>query len=224
MHCGKDPVTDQAQHFSRPFEAIVEASGSATDESTDAAYFERFHQDNADPWGLDNKWYEKRKREVLMATLPRERARRVLEIGCSTGAITARLRERADHVLAVDVSETALAKAADRLGGDPGVELRRTHLPAEYPDGQFDLVVLSEVGYYMSQSDFSQTLDRMVDSVSDGDVFVSCHYRRQHEGLPLSGESVHAQIAGRPELMQIARHVEPSFLIEVFFRRARGEN
>lgn len=209
------------QHFARPFEVFIEPAESERDSAT-PTYFEDFFQRHDDPWGLDSSWYEQRKRDILLACLPHRSAPRALEIGCASGAITERLRERAEHVLAIDVSDTALARAAERLGDDPRVTLRRAVLPAEWPDGEYDLVVLSEVGYYMSASDFAGTLDRTVDALADGGVFIACHYRYQNVEAPLTGDRVHAMIAARPELEQTVRHVESPFLIDVFRRRRRS--
>lgn len=209
------------RHFARPFEVFIEPPDSERDSAT-PTYFEDFFQRNDDPWGLDSSWYELRKRDLLLACLPHRSAPRALEIGCASGAITERLRERAEHVLAIDVSDTALARAAERLGDDPRVTLQRAILPAEWPDGEYDLVVLSEVAYYMSASDFAATLDRTVASLVDGAVFIACHYRYQNVEAPLTGDRVHAMIAARPELEQTVRHVESPFLIDVFRRRRRS--
>ena len=59
--------------------------------STPAGYFEEMYEGEPDPWGLRERWYEQRKRDLLLAALPDERLGAVLEIGCSTGLITARL-------------------------------------------------------------------------------------------------------------------------------------
>lgn len=201
----------------------AEASGPGRD-STTKTYFEDFFREKSDPWRLDTSWYERRKRDLLLACLPAPRANQVLEIGCAYGAITERLRERAEHVLAIDISETALARAAERIGDDPRVTLQRATLPAEWPDGVFDLVVMSEVGYYMSSSDLAESVERIMASLTDGGMFIACHFRPEnpHTEAPITGEHVHAVIAARPELERIVQHVEQPFLIEVFRRRERG--
>lgn len=209
------------QHFARPFEVFVEASDSEADDSATPAYFEQFHRRHDDPWGLDSRWYEKRKRDVLMSCLPQPSVARALEIGCAGGAVTAELRDRAEHVLAVDVSETALHRARARLGDDPRIELRQAQLPAEWPDGVFDLIVLSEVGYFWSHDDLAAAVDRIVDTLPDDGVLAACHWRHPFAEAPLTGDRVHAMIAARPELDQIVRHVEGDFLLDVFTRRRR---
>ena len=89
-------------HFDRPAEHFVLAAPGQS------AVFDRVHSDAEDPWDVDTSWYERRKREVLLGCLPRPRYERVLDIGCSTGALTAELAQRAGAVTAVDASDVAL--------------------------------------------------------------------------------------------------------------------
>ncbi|WP_151083376.1 PIG-L family deacetylase [Nocardioides cynanchi] len=153
---------------------------------------DRLHRDDPDPWGVDSRWYERRKRALLLAALPRERFRHVLEIGCSTGALTAALAERADRVLGVDRSVAALAAARQRLADLPGVAVADLDVPHAWPDEEpFDLVVVSEVGYFLSP----QALDALVDRVSTGlshdGVVVLCHWRHPVEGWVADADDVH---------------------------------
>ena len=51
---------------------------------------DRLHEEEADPWGAESRWYEQRKRDLVLAMLPRPDFDRTLEIGCSTGALAER--------------------------------------------------------------------------------------------------------------------------------------
>ena len=115
------------------------------------AYFERLYRVDPDPWAFDTSPYEAAKYAATLDALPRGRYAHAFEIGCANGALTARLAGRCDRVLAVDVAEAALARARERTAALRGVEVRRLAVPAEWPgDGPFDLVVVSEVGYYLA--------------------------------------------------------------------------
>ena len=35
-------------------------------------YFDRVYASSDDPWGFASRWYERRKRQLTMASLPRE--------------------------------------------------------------------------------------------------------------------------------------------------------
>lgn len=202
--------------FERPFEVFVEP-GDDDDAKWTTARFDAFHSRHDDPWGLASRWYERRKRALMLAALPRERFAHVLELGSATGVTTRALAERATTVLGVDASAVALEKA--RAGGVPaGVTFERHELPDDWPEGTFDLVVLSELAYYWTPEQFGRALDRIAACTSDDAVLVACHWRKTVEGTPLTGDDVHAAISARAEWRVLARHVEEDFLMDVLVR------
>lgn len=123
-------------------------------------YFAALYDGSSDPWGFDHRWYEERKRALTLAALPELRYRTAFEPGCSTGMLTRSLADRCDSLLATDVSEVALAVAAERLADLPHVRLARSALPAGWPEGEFDLVVVSEVLYYLGRQDLASVAAR----------------------------------------------------------------
>ena len=70
-----------------------------------------------------------------------------LEVGCSIGVLTHMLAERCDSLLGVDIVEDPLDAARSRCADQPHVRFRRMQVPAEWPEGCFDLMVFSEVLY-----------------------------------------------------------------------------
>ena len=115
--------------------------------------------------------------------LPRPRFGRALEVGCSTGALTEALSDRADHVVAVDRSETALRAATARLADRDDIEVARLDVPGEWPAGSFDLVVVSEVGYFLSPLALDRLVERVATSLAPDGVVVLCHWRHPRRGL-----------------------------------------
>lgn len=224
---------EMLRHAARPVEVLVEAAsaddqaepGRSPDQSRDRApdrslgrdFFDRFYTGRADPWGFETRWYEERKRGVLLASLPRPRFRSGLELGCSTGVLTAGLAERCDRMTGVDVAEAPLAAARRRLG--PDVELLRLDTPHDWPDGAFDLVVLSEVLYYYGREDLDRTLDRVLGSLTEDGVVVACHWRHDVPEYPLGGDEVAERVRARPELGVVAHHEEEDFVLDVLARR-----
>lgn len=184
--------------------------------STPRAWFERFYERNEDPWGFDSRWYEVRKRELLLASLPRQRYDHGLELGCSTGALTVSLAERCDALLAVDFAEAALEAAAARLGDRGDVELRRAELPAQWPEGTYDLIVLSELGYYWDAVDLEHAIGRMLRSLRPGGHLVACHWRHPVPAHPVTGDGVHVALRTQPDIRTLVHHEEEDFLLEVF--------
>ena len=78
-------------------------------------YFDALYEACDDPWGFRNRWYERRKRLLTMALLPRERYRRAFEPGCANGELSAQLAARCDSLLATDLNETAVRLASERV-------------------------------------------------------------------------------------------------------------
>ena len=72
------------------------------------AYFDAMYGHSADPYALRTRWYEQRKRAVLMAALPHPRYGRAYEPGCGAAELTVELATRCDHVLASDFSDNAV--------------------------------------------------------------------------------------------------------------------
>jgi len=150
------------------------------------------HRAEADPWGVDRRWYEERKRALLLALLPARRFARAWEAGCSTGALTQALATRCDHVVATDASAAALEAVRGRLGDVPGVELRLGDVAAPQPGASYDLVVVSEVGYFLSPAGLERLVDVVGDATTPDAVVVLCHWRHPVVGWPLDGADVHA--------------------------------
>lgn len=218
-------------HFDRPFEVYV--VGGATTlpiprtsavpparsrpagpvRSLGEDFFDDFYAGRSDPWGFESRWYEARKRAVTLASLPRERFRAGLEIGCSTGVLTEALSGRCDDLLGVDIAAAPLEVARRRLGDRARFEQLTT--PGEWPEGEFDLVVLSEVGYYSGPDDLSTMLDRAAGSLTPDGVLVLCHWRHPVREYPLGGDEVHAAAGRRDDLVNLVHHVEEDFVLDV---------
>ncbi|QCR18132.1 bifunctional PIG-L family deacetylase/class I SAM-dependent methyltransferase [Agrococcus sp. SGAir0287] len=175
---------------------------------------DRLHAQQAEPWGADARWYERRKRALVLATLPTERLGRVLEVGCSTGVMTAALAERADEVVAIDASGAALARAGERTAGLP-VRLLHGPVPETWPDGTFDLVVVSEVGYFLAPSALEALVDRVAATLAPVGAVLLCHWRHAVRGWPLDADAVHAAFDRAPIPPRAASYADGDVRIEL---------
>ena len=173
-------------------------------------YFDRVYSGAEDPWGFATRWYEQRKYALLLAALPAASYASALEIGCSVGVLTAQLAKRCTSLLALDASRAALETASARV--PPSVELRLATVPEDWPAGSYDLVVLSEVGYYLDRSDLGRLLDLVERDLSPGGTVLACHWRHPVPDYPLTGDEVHAALGRWPRL---ARIEEEDFLLDV---------
>lgn len=209
---------EEAPAEEAPAEDASAGEPAANDEGQSLAepFFEEFYAGQRDPWGFETRWYEKRKRALTMAALPRERFGSALELGCSIGMLTADLAERCDSITGVDIAEQPLQVARARLAGQPGVTFERRTLPAEWPEGSFDLIVISEVGYYLSAAELRELLERCRGSLTDGGVLVACHWRHPVEEYPLTGDQVHDALDALSGFERTVLHRERDFVLEVF--------
>ncbi|WP_341953556.1 bifunctional PIG-L family deacetylase/class I SAM-dependent methyltransferase [Salinibacterium sp. TMP30] len=207
------------EHFRRPLEAYVSHEIAPDGASLSREYFDTFYADKTDPWGFETRWYEQRKRALTLAALPRERFERALEVGCSIGVLTAQLAARCDQLLATDIAEQPLEIARKRLGNHSHVTFHQTAAHTEWPTGEFDLIVLSEVGYYFSVDALNDLVCRAAESLTPGGVLVACHWRHPVSDYPLTGDQVHARLRAEPSLERFVHHSEEDFLLELFSPR-----
>jgi LmbE family N-acetylglucosaminyl deacetylase/SAM-dependent methyltransferase len=198
-------------HFDRDVETFIDEWGRLSEH-----IFERLHARHADPWQVRGSRYERRKRAATLATLPRRRYRRVFEPGCSIGELSAALAPRCGHLLAADVSESAVRAARRRLSRFRHVTVRRATLPQAWPPGRFDLIVISELGYFLGHDDLALLLDRARASLAGGGQLLLCHWRGEVDGWPLDGDRVHEIAAERLRLPRIAHHLTSRFRVDVF--------
>ncbi|MES2092768.1 MAG: bifunctional PIG-L family deacetylase/class I SAM-dependent methyltransferase [Actinomycetota bacterium] len=203
---------DFLQHFRQRVEIFIDSRGG----SLDAGYFDELYSRRADPWRLATRWYESRKRSITVASLPSPRYRRGLEIGCSIGTLTLDLAPHCDTLLAVDVADAALDAARERLSAHPHVSFARLDASTDFPPGRFDLIVVSEVGYYLARRDLIALFAAVSSHLEPGGTVVLCHWRHPVAEYPLLGDEVHEVMHTTSGLFRTARHEEADFILEVY--------
>lgn len=176
--------------------------------------FEKRYQDDIDPWKYRDSWYERRKYAVTLACLPREKYRLVWEPACSIGVLTRALAGRAVRVVASDASPTAVAEARSGVA-PPNVTWQVRSLPDPGPAGA-DLVVLSEILYYLDDSEREQVMQQAWDALDgEGDLIV-VHWRSSSEDTYLSGDETHTWLRSRPGWRNVITHLDEEFVLDVF--------
>jgi SAM-dependent methyltransferase len=186
-------------------------------------HFNELYEQSADPYSFATRWYERRKYAVSMALLPWPRYRSGFEPGCSIGELTALLAPRCETLLSCDGATAAVATAKARVAQFPQVSVEQRTVPGDWPQdagagAPFDLIVLSELLYYLSDEDLARTVGRAVDSLAPGGTLLAVHWRRPVAFHPQTGNQAHAALAARPELTLRADHREPDFLAQVYLR------
>jgi SAM-dependent methyltransferase len=177
-------------------------------------YFDAMYAASSDPWSFDRRWYEHRKYALTVASLPRKRYSRGFEIGCSIGRLTEMLATRCDVLLAVDISAAAIDEAAKR-DIPATVTLQQRSIPEQWPVGSYDLIVLSEVGYYFDETSLGRVIGLATDSLQDGGHLIAVHWREQVEDYPLNAEIVHDALHRQSALCGLASYSDEFFLLDV---------
>ncbi len=185
-----------------------------------APYFDSLYSAEPDPWGFQSRPYEIRKRAVTLACLPEVHYSTAFEPGCSIGVLTADLAARSDVVLSMDLSALALALARETVPSN--VELRQGAVPADWPTESFELVLLSEVGYYLGARDCRCLGERAAAGSTD---LVAVHWRHPVDDYPLSGDEVHRILAdscSAAGMTHLVAHTEDDFRLDVWSHDERS--
>lgn len=181
----------------------------------DLSQFERAYAAEPDPWNFAGSRYEQRRFAITIASLPRARYRRCFEPGCAVGALTRQLSERADQVIAMEASPTASREASRRLGDRPNVSVVNGSIPENWPDGMFDLVVWSELGYYWDATELKDIVRRAGSLLAADGHLAAVHWLGSSDDHVLSGYDVHA-VLGQAFGAPMVHHVDTHFLLDIW--------
>lgn len=188
----------------------------------DASGFEALYREQIDPWGYRSSAYERDKyRATLDACGPGPFAAG-LELGGSIGIFTGLLASRCHALISLDAAPTAVAAARAYLARcelAERIDVRLGAIPQDIPDGPFDLVVASEILYYIPDPRLAETLARLEQCLVSGGRLVAVHWRPEGPERPHSAAGVHARLREQPWLALTAEHRTADYLLDMFTRR-----
>jgi len=193
-------------------------------DATRLRHFDNLYAASDDPWNVRGAWYEQRKRAVLLASLARPHYHSVFEPGCGNGEMSLALAPRCDTLLACDGAAGALDAARRRLaaaetGAHDHVRFEQRRLPHEWPTGAaFDLVILSELAYYLEPDALDALLAQAAASLAPGGELVLCHYLHDFDDRVMPTSAVHAAAHRIPGLARTLQHHDEAFLLEAWRR------
>lgn len=159
--------------------------------------FERLYHESPDPWGYRTSDYEREKYAATLAALPKRSHGLCLEVGCSIGVFTGLLAARCEHVVAIDFSLGALQLARLHLQGMRNVDLLRAGFPEETPPGSWDLIVCSEILYYLQPAALDEAVGWLKTQLAYGASVVAVSWRGVGHEEPLLGDEVHDRLAAQ---------------------------
>lgn len=193
--------------------------------SLDAEFFNKMYQKNEDPWDFENSPYEKEKYKATLEIIPDRSYDNVFEIGCSNGMLSEMLLSRSNHLLAVDASAIAVKNAKQRMKDYPFVKVMEMTIPYGYPDEKFDLILLSEVGYFLNEEDLIIARDKMIESLLPNGNLALVHWTPFVEEFPLTGDQVHEIFRQRSgedfqkPLAHILERIEIQYRMDLYEKR-----
>ncbi|MCJ2097610.1 SAM-dependent methyltransferase [Methylobacterium sp. E-046] len=150
----------------------------------------------ADPWRFATSSYERDKYAATLAALPRAHYASALDVGCSIGVFTHQLCRRCDALIGLDVVPSVLDAARERCADCPNARFMVAAVPGAWPNGRFDLIVISEVAYYLDRADLARLVARVEGALLPEADIVLVHWLGVTH-YPLSGdEAAEGFIAG----------------------------
>jgi cyclopropane fatty-acyl-phospholipid synthase-like methyltransferase len=152
-----------------------------------ADYFDALYAADPDPWNFAASPYERAKYTLTLNAMPKPRSRSALEVGCSIGVLTHSLASRCDSLLAVDAAQAPLIEARRRCADLPSVRFEQMFVPDQWPDEVFDLILLSEVVYYLSRKDVGRLASKVMRSLAPCGSVILVHWTGSTD-YPLSGD------------------------------------
>lgn len=189
-----------------------------TKKSLTREYFEKVYEAKDDPWDFENSRYEADKYHATLDALPLEKYESAFEIGCSIGVLTAKLAERCKKLLAVDVSQKALNQAKKRCENLPNVKLEIMQIPKEFPPETFDLILISEVGYYLTEKDWQAAMKKVFAQLDSKGHVVLVHWTPLVHDYPQTGDAVHDSLAafGTDKMQHLKSQKNDNYRLDVW--------
>ncbi|WP_309738925.1 SAM-dependent methyltransferase, partial [Chamaesiphon sp. OTE_20_metabat_361] len=159
--------------------------------SLKADFFEALYQQNPDPWEFATSEYEAQKYATTLDALPHSLYQSGFEIGGSIGVLTEQLAQRCHSLLSIDVSEIPQRQAIERCQHLNNIRFELMSVPDKFPEEYFDLIVLSEVGYYWSLPDLMKAQGLILERMRSQGHLILVHWTVDARVLPITGDAVH---------------------------------
>ena len=187
--------------------------------SLQSEYFSKLYDVDSDPWQFESSPYEQAKYQATVVALDGRHYAAGFEVGCSIGVLTERLAGLVQDLLAIDINDRALDQARTRCRCLRHVRFSHMQMPQDWPSEQFDLIVLSEVVYYLDQGDLNRLVQRVRASLKPGGDVLLVHWTGGTD-YPLSGdEATELFISGTADFTQVRRQEqEPQYRLDLLRR------
>jgi 2-polyprenyl-3-methyl-5-hydroxy-6-metoxy-1,4-benzoquinol methylase len=196
---------------------------SPMSKSRQATHFEALYRANPDPWNFTTSSYERQKYAATLSALGTRQFHMALEAGCSIGVLTERLARRCDQLVGLDFAPSAVAAARARCAPYPNIRIEQTQVPQQWPEGRFDLILFSEVLYFLNEGDLTETCARTKQSILPGGLVLLVNYTGVIDD-PGTGDTAASFFikATAPYLQPVLQRREPHYRLDLLEVRGRA--
>jgi SAM-dependent methyltransferase len=185
--------------------------------SRDAAYFEAMYAADPDPWRFRTSAYEAAKYSATVGAIADRRYRSALEVGCSIGVLSQAIAPLCDAFLGLDIAEAPLVEARARSLALPQARFARMAVPGDWPEGGFDLILLSEVLYFLSNEDIAATAAHVRRSLLPGGRVLLVNWIGEPEPPQPGDRAAEAFLAAAELALERAERAD-QYRLELLFR------
>jgi predicted O-methyltransferase YrrM len=183
--------------------------------ATTRAEFEARYRSDPDPWRYRASRYERDKYAATLAACGAGPFDDAVELGGSIGVFSAMLAPRCRRLTTIDFSATAVEQARLQLQPHPHAAAVVGEIPAAIQRRRFDLVVASEVLYYLTRETLLATLAALEQRMPPGGTLVCVHWRQPGPERPLSAAEVHEAVRAQPWLALQRSEPPTKYLLDV---------
>lgn len=190
------PTANQANRLNVTESNSADCAPNTQSDPYSETYFDALYHDNSDPWHYQTRWYEKRKRDMCLAVLPKSQYTDAIELGCGNGVFSELLASRCQALVSIDGHHQAVQLAKQRLAKSAHVRVIQGVIPSVLPnnDSGFDLIVISEILYYLSSNDIDTVIAWIQQNLAVGGSLLCCHWRYTIDDFAMTGDTVHQRL------------------------------
>lgn len=180
------------------------------------ADFEARYRSEGDPWEYETSPYERAKYAATLEACGPGPFRAALELGSSIGVLSEILAGRCERLTTIDGAPTAVAAARRRFEGRGDVEVILGSIPEAIPAHRYDLILASEILYYLEPDALAATLCRLRELSVVGARLVAVHWRPEGPDRPASAAEVHRALYAQPWLAAAGSASTDDYLLDIF--------